>query len=164
MIIISMVLAVAFMVIVSIKGGGVPKSISSLVYCLPKNWQWMWSAWLFLCGVTASAGMIEYLPDAWKGLGFATMVGLGFTAAMPLVMKDQVKSHNIISVCAGVLSQVAVILINPNWMLVWFSVAIVVAGVMLLAKGDVWSYVQERRIMLLEVICAITIYGSLLVH
>lgn len=158
-------MAAAYLVAVIIKNKELPESISALVYYLPKEWQWVWSVWLLVCGGLACVGLIEKLPEIFKFVGFLTMACIGFTAVMPIVVEDNYKMHNILGISAGILSQLSVMFITPLWLLLWVVAVSAYTAFCLLDNEwakRVWLSICGKEVLLAEVVCGLTVYCCLL--
>lgn len=146
----SALLAMVFPAFFIIKHRELPESISALVYSLDRGWQWLWGVWLFVTGLMACIAMIDKLPDNFKFAGFLTLVCIGFTASMPIIMKKHEKAHTILGVSAGVLSQLSVMLINYWWLILWVVLLVL------------HRCINGKMVFLAESICAITVYMALI--
>ena len=135
---------------------GVPESISSLVYALPRKWQWAWGCWLVLTAFSLAVPLIEALPELWQFLGFLTVCCLIGAAVTPIVQVETRGWHNALGVAAGVLSQLCVFVLCP-WagFLVWMLTAVV----LVFGKAEWWKY----RVFVAEVVSVLAVYASLLV-
>lgn len=141
-------MAVVYTAAVIGKRRELPESISSMVYDLPKRWQYLWTVWLWLVGLGVCIPLIEILPETWKFVGFLTMACIGFVGAMPLFVEEQRKAHNIFGVSAGILSQVCVLIVNPWWLTAWvlFPLSYILGS-------------RGKEVFIAEVICSATVYG-----
>lgn len=165
MLILSLLMAVAYVAAVIIKDRKLPDSISALVYALPVGrWRWLWSAWLALVTLLVAPALTAALTAAWwtSLLSDATIICLAMTAAMPLLPGYRNRLHNALGIASGVLSQVCVAVVCPWWLLLWLLMAAVAV--------DAWfvhpslpRWYDHKGVLLAECICAATVYGSLLV-
>lgn len=159
--IISLCIAVGGMVLMS--RGGVPDSVSGMVYNLPVRRRWLWSGWLVAVALTMMVPLMSALGDvAW--LGWLTVVCLLGAAVTPVFNSDTRTMHNICGVAAGVLSQICVMVLCPWWMLVWLIWIPLIAGTMG-AYNDAEEMPQVLDwygVLAAEVMCAVSLYGSLL--
>ncbi len=168
MLILSIVMAVAYVAAVIIKDRELPDSISVLVYELPERWQWLWSAWLAGVTLLMAPALTSAMSAAWwtSLLADATIVCLSMTAAIPLLPGYHNRLHNILGIAAGVLTQVCVWFICPWWLLLW------VCGLLLLQAlcipgwkswvAKVMNVISGKGVLLLELICATTFFASLI--
>lgn len=100
----------------------IPESISAMVYDLPKGgWRWLWTAWLIIVDVLTFAPAIEILDEKGMGfMGFIPMVMIAFVAIWPLCDTSHQKWHYLLSIVAGLWSQVFdVAMICPWWLFLW---------------------------------------------
>ena len=158
---ISLFLAVGGMVLMT--RGGVPDSISGLVYNLPSRRRWLWSGWLVAVALTLMVPLMSALGDfAW--LGWLTAVCLIGAAVTPVIHKDTRRLHNICGVAAGVLSQICVMVLCPWWLLCWFIYVPLIAGSMAAFNDSEEMPVvcNGKGVLVSECICAVSLYGSLL--
>lgn len=136
------------------KSGGIPYSLSSLVFALPKQQQWVWSAWMGITAVLMLPVMLKALPETWEFTGFLTTACLLGVSATPLIHKDTERWHDTLAICAGVMSQICVAVLSPWWLVAW---------VLMLIKPCVRRWARTNcTVFLAEVICGITLFGSLI--
>ena len=162
MLIISILLAVALPAIAIWKTKEIPHSISSLVELFDGNKKWLWSIWLWLVTFTLAPALIESIPDAWKVVGFAMLLCLVATGAMPLFDKEHETYHNYFSIAAGVLSQICVLLVCPWFLLLWIVVGVLV-WLNYKDGGGVRVFFDERATFICEATCMLTTYFALFV-
>ena len=158
---ISLLLAVVGMVVML--RGGVPDSVSGLVYNLSDTKQWWWSVWLSAVAFTVMVPLMVALGDStW--LGLLTSVCLIGAAVTPVIRKDTRRLHNICGVAAGVLSQFCVMVLCPWWLLCWFIYVPLIAGSMAAFNDSEEMPVvcDGKGVLVSECICAISLYGALL--
>ena len=158
---ISIFLAVGGMVLMS--RGGVPDSISGMVYNLPLRRRWAWSGWLVAVALTLMVPLMSALGDvAW--LGWLTVVCLIGAAVTPVFRQDTRTMHNICGVAAGLLSQVCVACLCPWWLTVWLIWIPLVAGTMgaLNDAEEMPRVLGGYGVIVAEVMCAVSLYGCLL--
>lgn len=143
-----------------------PDSISAMVYELSRGWQWLWIVWMWVVSLLMCIPLIEVLPDDARALGFATLGCLCFCGAMP-ISDNHVnrRAHNAFGILGGILSQVCVAIISPWWLAAW-SLFAAVYGYDLLPSQNGRIYPSRwydgKGVFLAEMICAATVYGSLL--
>lgn len=146
-------------------GGGVPESISSMVYALRKDRQWMWSAWMFAVSILLMPRLLELAN--WAGwLTIACLVGVAVT---PIIKEETRGIHNWLGIAAGVMSQVCVAWICPWWLLLWvipiYALALDFAKDPLDDDVPVVSDVLGGKgVFVAEVVCMVTLYAGVLVH
>lgn len=143
------------------KNKELPDSISAMVYDLPKQQQWLWSAWLCLVAVL----LFEPLVQHAGGLGWLTCVCLFGTALMPLVNTETRKWHYVLAYATGILSQVDVAWVSPWWLVMWL---IMVVMVMAAFAGfndsrEIPKVFNGKGVTIAECICFVALVGSLLV-
>lgn len=159
--IISLILAVGGMVLMS--RGGVPDSVSGMVYSLPVRRRWLWSVWMIAVALTLMVPLMTSLGDvAW--LGWLTVVCLIGAAVTPVFNRDTRTMHHVYGIAAGVLSQVCVACLCPWWLLCWFIYVPLIAGSMAAFNDSEEMPVvcDGKGVLVSECICAISLYGSLL--
>ena len=156
----SLFLAVGGMVLMS--RGGVPESVSGLVYNLSERMRWAWSGWLVAVALTLMVPLMSALSDvAW--LGWLTVVCLIGAAVTPVFNRDTRTMHNICGVAAGILSQVCVACLCPWWLTVWLIWIPLVAGTMgaLNDAEEMPRVLDGYGVLAAEVMCAVSLYGAL---
>lgn len=145
-----------------------PDSISALVYELPRPWQWLWIVWIWSVSLLACIPLIEVLPDDVKVLGFATIVCLMLCGAMPISDSHvNRRAHNVFGILGGILSQACVLLQCPLYLLAWLLFSAVYACDALPSQnGRIYPlrWYDGKGVFLAEMICAVTVFGSLLVR
>lgn len=170
MLILSLLLAAAYVAAVIIKDRALPDSISALVYALPKGrCRWLWSLWLALVTLLMAPALTAAMAAQWwmSLLVDATIICLAMTAALPLLPGYHNRLHNALGIASGVLSQVCVAVVCPWWLLLWLLYALLL---LVMAFPDVrWcnkivTALDGKGILVAEIICSITAYGTLLTH
>ena len=155
---ISGIIALLYIIINIITSKKVPESISAMVYNLPKDKQWIWILYIWTIAFTIGPYIIESLDENFKVLGFLMIASLAFCGAMPLVEDSENIAHNVFGICAGILSQICVALINPMWLLVWI-VMLILFIVHLIKPNKILS---KYSVFISECLCAASMYGSLI--
>lgn len=158
---ISLALAVVGMIIML--KGGVPYSVSGLVYNLSDSKQWWWSVWLSAVAISVMVLLMGCLGDlGW--VGWLTGICLMGAAVTPIIRKDTRTMHNICGVAAGLLSQVCVTCLCPWWLLVWLVWIPLIAGTMgaLDDSEEMPQVLDGYGVLAAEVMCAVSLYGCLL--
>jgi len=143
--------------------GGVPESVSGLVYNLSERMRWAWSGWLIAVALTLMVPLMSALGDvAW--LGWLTVVCLIGAAVTPVFNRDTRTMHYVCGIAAGVISQVCVACICPWWLLVWLIWIPLIAGTMgaLNDSEEMPQVLDGYGVLAAEVMCAVSLYGSLL--
>lgn len=165
MILISVLTALAGVVGVVVKNKELPKSISSMVYELPKKWQFVWILWVWVIAFTSGIPTIEYLGENVKVIGFVYMAALMFTGALPLFNSEVEKEHYVCAIIAGVVSQVCVALISPWWLLLWFGLVAIYVYDYYYGNGDGKKHWYDGKgVFICEVICYVALILALLVN
>lgn len=135
------------------KARGIPYSLSSLVFALPKKQQWVWSAWMGITAVLVLSVIMEALPETWEFAGFLLTACLLGVSATPLIHKDTERWHDTLAIFAGVMSQICVAILNPWWLIAW---------VLMLIKPCVRRWARANyTVFLAEVMCGVSLFGSL---
>lgn len=158
---VSLILAVGGLLLMS--RGGVPDSISGMVYNLPERKRWVWSLWLVAVALTLMVPLMSALGDvAW--LGWLTVVCLIGAGVTPVINQETWTMHNVCGVAAGVLSQVCVACLCPWWLAVWLLWIPLIAGTMdaLNDAEEPPAVCDGKGVLVAEVLCAISLYGSLI--
>jgi len=143
--------------------GGVPDSVSGLVYNLSDTKQWWWSVWLSAVAITVMVPLMGCLGDLGC-LGWLTSICLIGAAVTPIIKQDTRMMHNICGIAAGVLSQLCVLLLSPLWLLAWLILVPLVGGCFasLNDAEERPSLLHGKTVFEAEVTCSVTVYGSLL--
>lgn len=167
MLILSIVMAVAYVAAVIIRDKALPDSVSALVYALPKGrWRWLWSAWLAVVTLLMAPALTAAMAATWwtSLLADATIICLAMTAALPLLPGYHNRLHNALGILAGVLTQVCVLFICPWCLLLWLL--FVVALVIVAFPDKLWATriidkIHGKGVLLLELVCSLAVYASL---
>ena len=142
--------------------GGVPESVSGLVYNLPERMRWAWSGWLIAVALTLMVPLMSALGDvAW--LGWLTVVCLLGAAVTPVFNRDTRTMHYVCGIAAGAMSQACVALIEYEWLLVWLVWIPLIAGTMgaLNDSDEMPQVLDGYGVLAAEVMCAVSLYGCL---
>ena len=161
LVLISLALAVVGVVLMS--RGGLPDSVSGMVFTLPVHKRWLWSAWLIAVAMTVMVPLMTALDDAaW--LGWLTVAGLVGAAVTPICNGDTQLLHDVFGVSAGVLSQVCVACLCPWWLLAWLLWLPLLAGAMAALNDakDPPCLFGGHGVLAAELTCAVTMYGCLI--
>lgn len=139
-----------------------PDSISALVYCLTKKWQWVWTVWLALVTALMAPALTEAMPSAWYSVAsHICIICLAMTAAMPLLPGSNNDVHNGLGIAAGILSQVCVAIICPWWLLTWLLFVALCTYIFIENKKTVF---EGKGTFVIEAICWMSLMGCLLIH
>ena len=159
---ISLALAVGGM-IVMLKGG-VPDSVSGLVYNLPSRRRWLWSGWLVAVALTVMVPLMSALGDvAW--LGWLTVVCLIGAAVTPVFNRDTRTMHHVCGIASGVLSQICVACLCPWWLCTWLVFLPLVSGSMAAYDSEEVSpaVCDGKGVLVAECVCAVSLYGCMII-
>ena len=121
-IVLAIIILLAYTIALRTKGGGVPSSLSTSVFDLPKGKRWIWTvvldAVVFLCVPT----YLEKVSENTQFLAFIAMVGLAFVGAAPLVANKTdiaYKVHCVAAAVCAVCSQLVLVFNQPWLLLCW---------------------------------------------
>jgi len=142
--------------------GGVPDSVSGLVYNLSDTKQWWWSVWLSAVAITVMVPLMSAL-DYWAGFGWFTVCCLIGAAVTPVIRSDTRRMHNVCGIAAGILSQLCVLVLCPWWLLAWMVFVPLMAGSMAAFNDseDLPVVCAGKGVLVAECICAVSLYGAL---
>lgn len=149
--IISILLVVLFMGTAIWKTHTIPDSVSAVVYTLSKRKRFVWTIWMWAVSMTVGIPLIDAMPETWKFLSFFTLACLMFCGAMPLINGEKNTMHYVLAICAGILSQVCVLIASPFCLLVWL--------LMVAYKILVWNWNGEKpwlidkEVLVAEICC-----------
>ena len=162
LLIISILLMVLYIGITIWKKKELPKSISHMVYDLPKGgWRWLWTIWLWSVVICAAPSLIEAL----SGSSFP-IASLLFIGALPLFDTDHLKWHNILAIAGGIGSQVCTILICPWWMLLWVIMIVLMGGAFCAFNDNkgCYRFIDGKGIFITEILCSTTVIAAIITH
>ena len=154
----SILVAVLFIGLMTLTRRELPESISDMVYWLPDRKQWIWSAWLCVVGALLFAPLTERC--GW--VGWLTEACLLGSALTPLVNVDTRKWHKWLGIATGVLSQVCVAMLCPDWLFAWAAFLFIMGSVYVQPEGGMAKTVEHKGVFVTEVICMLSLFGSLL--
>ena len=157
--ILSVILVVLFISATIHHTRSIPDSVSAMVYALPKGWQYLWTVWLWVVSMLLLPPLMEKLGSYWQFLGFLWCASMVFCGAIPLVKGEQNTAHNVFGIAAGIVSQACVLVLCPWWYICWF---IMLIFVMTNKFKDSISILYDKSCFIAEVICYISLVGSLL--
>lgn len=132
----------------------IPVSISSTVYVLPKQGQWLFTLVMWLVGFSIAPTLFEISGDETRFLAFFTIGGILGVGASPVVAKEKNTFHNVCAVVAGLASQLLVYLNSPHLLLLWF----LYVGYTLAAKDG------SKNLFWVEVACMLTVFAYCLIR
>lgn len=141
-----------------------PVSISSMVYTISSNiWRYIWQIWLALSTICLTPKLFECTENSsFQFIAFLTVACLIFVSALPLIEKDKNTIHNVLGITGGILSQICVLIICPWWLILW---PIILFAYYKLHNKDFYKkYIEGKEVFVSEVICYLTLVGSLILH
>lgn len=166
--IIAILLMVLYIGITIWKKKELPKSISHMVYDLPKGgWRWLWTIWLWSVVICAAPSLIEALSgSSFQFVGFLTIASLIFIGAMPLFDTDHLKWHNTLAIAGGIGSQICTILICPWWMLLWIIMIVFMGGAFCAFNDNkgCYRFIDGKGIFITEILCSATVIAAIITH
>ena len=152
-----LLVSVTYVVAATIHQKYIPDSISAIVYTFGKPGRLMWILWMWTCAFLLAPILIEAMPDNRQFLAFFTVSALAFCGAMPLVLGESNDAHNLCGIAAGILSQLCMIYICRECVILWMLLPILR---FLLTKESF----NRTLTFILEVICWSTIILALFIH
>lgn len=127
----------------------VPESISSTVYLLPRNGQWLFTVVMCIVGFCLVIPIMEKVCDSTRFIAFFMVAGIIGVGTSPLLAKEKNTFHYVCAAVSGVSSQVLVALNQPYLLLTWT----LYVGYTLLAK-DV-----SKNLFWVEVLCMLNVFA-----
>ena len=168
LLIIAILLMVIYIGITIWKKKELPKSISHMVYDLPKGgWRWLWTIWLWSVVICAAPSLIEALSgSSFQFVGFLTIASLLFIGALPLFDTDHLKWHNTLAIAGGIGSQICTILICPWWMLLWVIMIVLMGGAFCAFNDNkgYYRFIDGKGIFITEILCSTTVIAAIITH
>lgn len=168
LLIIAILLMVLYIGITIWKKKELPKSISHMVYDLPKGgWRWLWTIWLWSVVICAAPSLIEALSgSSFQFVGFLTIASLLFIGALPLFDTDHLKWHNALAIAGGIGSQICTILICPWWMLLWVIMIVLMGGAFCAFNDNkgYYRFIDGKGIFITEILCSTTVIAAIITH
>ena len=150
--------ATVYMAVAIQKRGELPETISDMVYWHPKNRQWIWSAWL----VTVSLLLFAPLTERCGWMGWLTEMCLLGSALTPLMNPDTRVWHKWLGIATGILSQICVAMLYPDWLFAWAAFVFVMGSVYVQPEGILAKAVIHKGVFVAEVACTVSLTGALL--
>lgn len=166
MLILSILLVVLYVGATIWRKRELPESVSAMVFDLRKAWRWLWQAWLAAVMFLFAPMLFEIIPEEWGAVAHAFCTSLLFIAVLPLVRSEPNRPHYVLSVVAGVTSQMCVLLICPWWLFVW-AVMVSLCGWCLASQHGYCKMVHclsGKGIFVIEVLCWLSLMGALVIH
>lgn len=139
----------------------IPDSISAMVNIFSGALKWLWSIWLVAVAICTFAPVIDVLDQ--KGMavfGFLPMGLIGFVAAMPIFDTEHKDVHDVLGIVAGILSQVAVVMMCPWWLFAWSLFVFLMGSVYVQPEGRLAKAVKGKGTFVAEVVCWIATVGA----
>lgn len=127
----------------------VPESISSTVYLLPRNGQWLFTVVMWIVDFCLVIPIMEKVCDSTRFIAFFMVAGIIGVGTSPLLAKEKNTFHYVCAAVSGVSSQVLVALNQPYLLLTWT----LYVGYTLLAK-DV-----SKNLFWVEVLCMLNVFA-----
>lgn len=158
MTILSLLLVVSYLGITIWRHRELPETISDMVYWHPKKEQWVWSAWLVTVGLLLFAPLTERC--GW--MGWLTEVCLLGSALTPLMNPDTRVWHKWLGIATGILSQICVVMLCPDWLFAWAAFVFVMGSVYVQPEGNLAKAVIHKGVFVAEVVCTVSLMGALL--
>lgn len=153
-----MIIAIGLPMFATWKTKELPESISAMVYIFDEKYKWLWSMWLWAVTILMAPSLIDALPYNFQFVGFLMIACLTFVGAFPLFDEDNKKWHYILGIAAGIISQICVALICFWCLFLWILLPIIAYF------GKKKEWLDGKGVFITECICAITNYGSILIH
>lgn len=122
-IVIAIIILLGYTIVLCIKGGGVPSSLSASVFDLSKGERWIWTVVLFAVCFLCVPTYVEVTSDNTQFLAFIAIAALAFVGAAPLVTDKAdlaYKVHCWAAVVCAVCSQL-VLTFNQPWLLLCWT-------------------------------------------
>lgn len=142
--------------------GGLPDSISAIVFDMKHPW--LWSVWLWAVTITLAPSLLEAMPENWQALAFLTLAFLMFTGVLPLIDKEHRRWHYVCGFLAGLFSQACVWKICPWFLLLWIVMLVyIVAGIAASNDKKEDSPFDGKGVIIAELIAMVAVFGSVIV-
>lgn len=145
-IVLAIIILLGYTIVLCIKGGGVPSSLSASVFDLPQSKRWIWTVMLYaVCilvlfpfGLPYGVSFLDKVSDGTQFLAFIALAALAFVGSAPLV-KDKsdmaYKVHCVAAVVCAVCSQLVLVFNQPWLLLCWVPWVLVFVWI---TKDDRW--------------------------
>lgn len=126
---------------------GVPDSLSSIAYIIPK---WLFSTWIMVTGMMLMPALMDVLSPCYQWMGFLMVVGLSCVAASPYYRTEQVRLHYIGAVLCFIFAMLVVWMTRPVLLWLWLAYPI-----LLMPRTRMWLVMSAEWICLSELVLAI---------
>lgn len=166
-IILAITILLGYTIVLCVRRGGVPSSLSASVFDLPKGQRWIWTVMLY------AVCFCVFVPFGWHGvsfldkvsentqfLAFIAIAALAFVGAAPLVAdKTELayKVHCVAAVVCAVCSQLVLVFNQPRLLFCWFP--FVVAFVYMWAAHSEW----RTKVFWAEMVCFYSTFAFCLI-
>ena len=140
-----------------------PESISAMVYDLPRQGQWVWTVWLWASTYTMTPVLFEFTPDELGSVAHGFATSILFTGAMPLVKGERNTAHYVMSISAGVFSQLCVLILDYQWLGMWMLFVFLMGSVYIQPNGWLGRAMKGKGVLVAEFVCWASLVGSLIV-
>lgn len=134
--------------------GGLPDSISAIVFDLKHPWAW--SIWLWAVTFTLAPALLDAMPNDYQVFAFGFLACMLFTGICPLFDTGKRRWHYPLAFIGGVFSQVCVWYICPWWLFLWLALIAFV--------GIALKWVCSKVVILMEMTCYLGIIGAIMFH
>ena len=147
------VIMTAYVVFVCAWARCIPNSMSQSVFLLPSWGRTLWTVAIAVVAFLTVPSFIDHTPDDFKFLAFLSCAALAFVAVTPLTGAKEMSYnvHMISAYACGVLSQLAVAITCPWFLLLWLPW--VVAYVLIRRNGQ-W----KTKAFWAEVTCFVSVF------
>lgn len=145
------------------KKGGLPDSISAMVFDFRHPWGW--SVWLWAVTISLAPALLEAMPKDYQVLAFFTLAFLVFTGVVPLIDKEHRRWHYVFGFLAGICSQACVWKIYPWLLLLWIVMLIyVIAGIAHINDKTEEGPYDGNGVIIAELIATAAVFGSIIIR
>ena len=163
-IVIAILVLLAYIIALCIKGGGISPSLSASVFDLKQSMRWIWTVVLaavcFLCVPT----YIEKTAENTQFLAFIAIAALAFVGAAPLVKEKSdlaYKVHCVTAVICAVCSQLVLVFNMPEGSVICLWIPFVIA---LIIKTNAWDFSKWRTMTFwAEMVCFVSTFAFCLI-
>ena len=163
LLIISALLAVLYVSAAIGAKGALPDSISAMVFLLPRTGQWLWIVWMWSVTFTIAPPLIEAMPDHLRFIAFVTIACLAFVGAMPLVKNKKNTAHYVLSISAGILTQVCVAVLCIGCLVIWMLFLFLMGSLYVQPQGWLAKAVDGKGVTISEILCWVALITCLFI-
>ena len=131
----------------------IPNSLSQSVFYLPAWGRTLWTVAIAAVAFLIVPSFIDHTPDDFKFLAFLSCAALAFVAVTPLTCGKEMsyKVHMTSAYACGILSQLAVVITCPWFLLLWLPW--LVAYVLIRRNGQ-W----KTKAFWAEITCFVSVF------